>query len=611
MSENSTHVEGLEFRATDVNASSVGEKIGHAFERVKHAAEGAREKVGETVREFAMGSLAAMGLGFGLHSVYEKAKEANLEMDRVRKSVAGAQFGFQGWRPGISQIDKMTHSMKQASDITEELEGMEVKLRTPLEELGQTFSQVAALGYSKLGMNQKQVVELTEEMTAAAKVYGISGSEAVSTVTRAMMTGRIRGFGPFQMAMKEALDISSAGKKMKGAVNTEEMFKKLEKGLKGMVPVAQKVGDNMAGSMFEAHALVNKMLEDLGGPIFREQSKSLSEWVQKIRTVKEDGKSLVTIYGEKVASAFNTIKSATVFIASHWKILLGMFAASKLSGALAGMASKGGSAGGVAGALGAVGAMNVTASVVNVNGSGIAGKVGAEMAATLRPGMSDTIGKLAGLAGKALMVTEALGGLYVAADGLAKWIDSKQTEGLQKGRNAGAFLTATHNFERSVKALQGGRGAESREVATASMKSAFAAMGMKQGQKFTAEGVGGMLAALPSETAMAMVRQMNYLMPQMVHKTTAGGLAAAPTEIGREIAAAMNEYSAALFAGEKEFDPNKRKHPGSGNVNIQNLTITQDFKEADPDRVFHKVTNEISGLANSPGTSRLHVRGGV
>ena len=56
-----------------------------------------------------------------------------------------------------------------------------------------------------------------------------------------------------------------------------------------------------------------------------------------------------------------------------------------------------------------------------------------------------------------------------------------------------------------------------------------------------------------------------------------------------------------------DIGPNRNKTVprGHGDINIQNLTITQDFKEADPDRVFHRVTNEISGLANSPGKGRL------
>lgn len=636
MTENVTKVEGLAFTAKD-EASATAEKIGASFEKIHHAAEGARQKVGDFARNAATGALASVGLGFGLHAVYEKAKEANLEMDRVRKSVAGAQFAFQGWRPGLSELDKMGHSIKQAAENTERLEDMELKLRTQLEEIGQTYNSVASVGFGRLHMSQKGVLDLTEKITAASKVYGIGATEAIETVNRALVTGTIRGIGPFQIALREALDLEhhKGGKRGK-KLTTDEMFARMDKTLAGMVPVAQKFGDNMSGSMFQAEALVSKMLEDLGGPLFREQTKSLGEWVQKLRTVKEDGKSIMALYGEKIAGAFQTIKEATGFIVEHWKLLLGLYATSKFASFVSGYAGKA-SGGGIAGSAGAVGgtlgSMSVTAGVVNVNSAGVATKIGTEMTKIMRPSLSDTVGKFAGVASKALMVTEALGGLYVAAQGLASWVDSQHNESLQKQRNAAALITATRSFERSMTTLQESRktseearklpwlDAKSRQQlavevlsgarasAIASMKSAFDAMGMKQGQRFTAEGIGGMLAGLPADVAAQMVNKLSAAMPEMIHKTTAGGLELTPAESAREIANAMNEYASKLFSTEAITSPNvARKVPrGNGDINIHNLTITQDFKEADPDRVFHRVTNEISNLANTPGKGRLSV----
>jgi hypothetical protein len=610
MSENATHVEGLEFRATDVNASAVADKIGSAFHRLHHAAEVTKEKIGETAREMAHGALAAVGLSIGLGRLYEASKQANIEQDRVRKSVAGAQFGFQGWKSGISQIDKMTYSMKQSVDVVEELEAMEVNLRTPLEDLGQTFSQVASLGYSKLGMNQKQVVELTEQMTAAAKVYGISGSEAVSTVTRGLMMGKIRGFGPFQMAMKEALDLKSG--KQKGPLNTEEMFKKLERSLKGMVPVARKVGDNFTGSMFEARALVNKMMEELGGPLFREQSKALSEWVQKIRTVKEDGKGLVTIYGEKIASAFNTIKSATTFIFSHWKLLFGMYAASKMSSAFGGWSKGGASGHGEGGGFGtSVGAMNVTASVVNVNGAA-ASAVGNAVSAATQPAVRSLGSRLAGLASKSFLAAEALGGLYIGLQGAAKMLDEWQTKDINnKARwGSGSALAGTEgtkaarHMEGFRDLLNGGGFKSDWRDGAAKAKEAMTSYQAAYGADVISK-----IGAVNKQMALQAWQEMGAIAQQK----QASGLGLGSNATGQQFVDKLGEMVkmlAGLLPSSEEFSPNKRKGPKSPDINIGNITITQDFKEADPNRVFHKITNEIAGLASSPGTSKFHVRGG-
>lgn len=605
MTEHTTKVEGLAFTAKD-EASATADKIGASFERIHHSAERAREKVGEFARHAATGALASVGLGFGLHSIYEKAKEANLEMSHVIKSVAGAQFAFQGWKVGTSQLDKMSYSLRQATENTERLEEMELKLRTPLEELGQTYNQVAVIGFGKLGMSQKGVLELTEKITAASKVYGISGVEAIEKIQRVLLTGHVsaRDVTGLGEMLRESLGQTKKGQHL----SPDELMKRMSKGLGDMVPVAQKLGEGMSGSMFEAEKLVEKMLEDLGGPLFKEQSKALSEWVQKIRTVKEDGKSIIAIYGEQIASAFQTIKSATGFIVDHWKSLIAIFAASKLAGMMSGFAGKAASLGAGAGGLaaGAVGAMTVNAGVVNVNSTGVAGKIGAEMAGSLRPSMNETIGKFAGMASKALMVTEALGGLYVAADGLAQYIDSKQTEELGKGRGAASLLTSVHNFERAAVAMRD-QGKAGEQSAAASMKSAFESIGLKPGQKATAAGVGGMLEGLPSDIAAKMVNELHYLMPETVKHARAEDIKMMPKEFGLQIATAMNEFMARFAAGESA-SPNIRKVPrGQGDINIQNLNITQDFKEADPDRVFHRVTNEIGNLANSPGKGRLAV----
>ena len=606
MTENTTKVEGLAFTAKD-EASAVADKIGASFERLHHAAEHAREKIGEFGRHAATGALASVGLGFGLHSIFEKATEANMEMARVTKSVAGTQFAMQGWQAGISAVDRMTYSMKQGAEVGEQLHRQALSLREPIEQMGQIYSSVAAIGFGRLGMSQKGVLDLTEKLAAASKVYGVSAEEAVMTVNRALITGHIRAVGPFGIALRDALDLEhhKGGKHGGAKLSPEKMFERMDGALKSMVPAAQMMGKDMAGSISEAKMLVDEMLRDLTGPMFKEQTKSLSEWVEKIRTVKEDGKSIMAIYGEKIAGAFRAIKDATGFIVDHWKSLIAIYAASKLASFMSGFAGKGASAGaGVAGGVaGAVGAMNVNAGVVNVNGAGVAAKLGTELSTVLRPSMSDTIGKFAGLAGKAFIVTEALGGLYIAADSLAKYLDAKQTEDLGKGRTAASLLTGVHNFERAAVTMRD-QGKVGEKSAAASMRAAFEAIGLRPGQKATAGGIGDMLGGLPADIAAKMVNELHYLMPETVKHARAEDIKLMPKEFGLQIATAMNEFMTRFAMG--DVSPNIKKVPrGHGDINIQNLTITQDFKEADPDRVFHRVTNEIASLANSPGKGRL------
>jgi hypothetical protein len=82
MAETTTAVTGLSFEARDAGAGAVADKLGHSFQKLHDVTEKARAKIGEFGRNAAMGALASVGLGYGLHSLFEKATEANSEMAR-------------------------------------------------------------------------------------------------------------------------------------------------------------------------------------------------------------------------------------------------------------------------------------------------------------------------------------------------------------------------------------------------------------------------------------------------------------------------------------------------------------------------------------------------
>ena len=590
MTENVTKVEGLAFTAKD-EASATADKIGHSFERVHHAAEGARQKIGEFARNAATGALASVGLGFGLHSVFEKAEEANMEMARINKSVAGAQFALQGWRPGLSVVDKMTYSMKQSVEVGKELHEQALELREPIEQMGQVYNSVAAIGFGRLGMSQKQVLDLTEELAAASKVYGISAEEAVMTVNRALITGHIRAVGPFGIALRDALDFEhhKGGKHGGAKLTTEQMFARMEGALKSMVPAAKMMGKDMAGSMSEAKMLVDEMLRDLTGPMFKEQTKSLSEWVEKIRTVKDDGKSILSVYGEKIAGVFQELKGATAFIVDHWKSLLALYAASKFASFASGFAGK-------------TGALNT---------AGIAGKVGDAVGIAMQPGLQSTMSKFASLAAKTGMVTEALGGLYLGLQQGAKWLDEWQTDHIQKQARFGA--------DSALAGVQGKQAARHMESFRDLVEGGGFRTDWKDISSKAVEAMASYQAAYGSDiikkTGEVDRSKLKEAWEQMTSDTRARqatGLGLASTATGEQFVEKLGELTKMLSGmlpglPKESLSPNvPRAVPrGHGDINIQNLTITQDFKEADPDRVFHKVTNEISNLANTPGRGRL------
>jgi hypothetical protein len=86
--------------------------------------------------------------------------------------------------------------------------------------------------------------------------------------------------------------------------------------------------------------------------LFQEQSKSLREWAKNITSVRENGKSIAAEYGEKLVSAFRTMKDVTSFLLDHWKEIAAIWGSFKLA---SWTMSPGGAAGGLTSMLGALG----------------------------------------------------------------------------------------------------------------------------------------------------------------------------------------------------------------------------------------------------------------
>ena len=575
MAETTTAVTGLSFEARDAGAGAVADKLGHSFQKLHDVTEKARAKIGEFGRDAAMGALASVGLGFGLHSLFEKATEANSEMARVTKSVAGVQYAFQGWRPGLTSLDKMNYSMQQGADNAEKLHAIGLKLRAPIDDMAATYNQVAAVGFGRLRMSQEGVLDLTEKITAASKVYGISGVEAIEKVHRTLLTGTVsqRDVSGFSETLREALGVTKKGQHL----TPDEIMRRVQKGLGDMVPAARRMGDSMEGSLFEAKMLVDQMLRDLTGPMFKEQTKSLSEWVQKIRTVREDGKSILQVYGEKLAGAFDKLKSVTAFIVDHWKTLLALYATSKFSTAMSGWA----------GNAAAASAATIGAGVGNV----------------LKPSLASTTSKLAGLASKVALVTEGMAAYYgvlqIAWSYGEKLGDmmAKQSPQLDKG-----LLGASPRAMAQYAQMAGF------ENNSAALTKAFAEMSAEDQNKW-AEKLG---AAKTRELVTGGGPGGGY--GTFVERTaTPEALADAfGKSVARELML-MRTPDVLMDKGNMlswgPGGPNMPKRAPQGNININNLTITQDFREADPDRVFHKVSAEISQLGH--GSSRFHIASGV
>jgi hypothetical protein len=600
MSDNVTQVEGLDFTVQD-HATAPADRMAKSFEHVHHAAEGATRKLGEMTHRAAMSGLAMVGLGFGLREVANKAGEANLELENSAKKIAGVQYTFGGWKKGTTGQEKWNESLQTGTEIVAKLEASEGKLKMTRGELADIYKSTFALG-ARYNQNQEQQIDLTEKFGAVQKVLGVNAEFAATQVYRMATTGRARGFDDFSKKMKESVgDLK--------ALSEEKRFQKLKAAMGDLMPAAEGMGKGIAGSMFDVRKSTDELTRDLTGPVFKEVTKDFSEWAHELGKVREGGQSAAAEWGGKLVTAFGYLKDATAFIADHWKTIAGIFVATKFTGAMQGVAGVFGAsaaAGGAGGAAGGVaGVMNVKAGTVNVSGS-TAAALGSTTAAAigdkLKPSLSDTVGKFTNVAARAGMVTEALGGLYIGLDALAKWALSKQDEGMAKQASAPRAMNA---LTAGAKAMSSALHEGSVEKTFSHLKAAFQAYGLKPGQSLDRNTVAGELRAMQPELAAKQIAMYGIKGASAKNVQAPGML----EEAAGRITTLLNNFAAQLLVGNPSLADGKNGRALAGkavtNINVAHLEITQDFKQADPDRVFHNVPRDIVDMVNSPRASGI------
>lgn len=369
-----------EFTAEDKGLGAHQARLSAGFEHGAKHLEGFREKLREFRREQGLTTIAALGLGYGLGSWIEKAKEGNAEFEKTRKGIAGVLAGALDFGKGTSEIDRYNRSLKLSGEITDQVEDTAARFSMQFEDVAEVYKKVA-LSAGALGLKQKQVMDLTTNASASAAHFQISGEEAVNTVVRAMRTGGVRAIDGFGIALDQALKKMGNLKKM----SQEQRFEVIQKALTGSVQIADVMAGGVGGSLIRIRNEVSKTFRELTSPIFGEIGKRLEAWGKHIRDARAGAKPLIEEFSGKLLTAFRTMADIMGVIREHWMSIGAVVAGMKI-GALAK---------GIGGALGGAGAA--------LGGAGPLGYVGG------------ALGGMGGIFGKIGAVAPALGGIVTAA----------------------------------------------------------------------------------------------------------------------------------------------------------------------------------------------------
>ena len=609
MGDNVTQVEGLDFVVAD-HATPAAASLSKAFQQVDNAFSHASSSAKGFSKNMAIGALGAVGLSYGLRDLLGQAKSANVVVDDSAKKIAGVTFAFGGWKAGTSAQERWTESLEEGHEVVNKLEKDESRLKMTRADLAEVYKASYALS-ERYGLSQAQQIDVTEKLAAVQKVLGVSAEGASTQMSRMALTGNMRAMDDFSKALRFSIGNIAEFHKM----SEPKRFAAIQKALGDLVPAAEGMGKGISGSMFDVRKAIDDLTRDVTGPVFKEVSHDFAEWAHHLGEVRANGQSLAHEFGDKLVWAFHAIEGASKFTADHWRAIVGILVANKLAGMAGGLAQWGkgsAAAGGEAGGAMRAAVVNVSAATVNIGGPAATALGGATTKAIetgMKGGLESTVGNLAGMASKTFEVTEALGVLYVGLNALAGMIDKWHTDAIAKeaqfgkdsvlaGGSGKAIVAALDTYrEMADKDLELGRNsadtAKQAHQAYIALKAAYGAGVVGEGGKVNVGAAKEAYSTMTAETRSQQLSALGMDANKAYYNTD---------QVQKEFADRLAEVLANLFgaSGDSTKPPSMREMRKPPQVNIQHLEITQDFKDRDPDRIFHRTINDVIDLAHNP-----------
>lgn len=540
-----------EFTAKDAGFSGAVSKMAAAFDAGAKRVERFREKVGAFRREQGLTTLAALGLGYGIGSWIEKIKEANAEFGRNQKGIAGILASSLAFNKSTSEIERYNRSLALSKGITQELDDTAARFNMQLDDTATAYKSVM-VATGALGLSQKQVMDLTTASLATAKRFGETGERSATAIARALQTGTVRGFEPFDIKLRSVLG------NMKKLTQAQR-FEHIERALKGSMQIADAMSGGIGGSLARAQHVVQDLLRNATGPLFGEISKSLADWSKHIKATADGGKTLVSTFSDKLVKGFHLMQDASKWIKDHWISIAAVFATIKATeltkewgASLKGMGA--GMGGGIGGAFGGV-------------GSGLA-KLGAGI----------------------LPVVGALATFKVAIDAVVDLINEKISKAMDKQERANVSAGAL-----GVLGKMAGLGAltSAQDRAARRQIQDLGKAGIVHGGAIDREGLKEAIRTMDFDRRKSFLSGMDITPPPA---RVADQVDFVAKQIMDRIGGFVSSFAdrAASSTSDDKIRFAKQINNFNGGIHI-----TQKFEDQDPDRVFLRFVSDLERQATS------------
>jgi methyl-accepting chemotaxis protein len=372
----------------------------HMSEALHHIGEGFEaldEKVMETGHELVemFKNAAAVALGFQLEGAVESIKELGHE---AFEAAAGMEEQEKAIRGVLAMIDEEGASL-------EELGGEAHELNESFAELAETTGQakgdvVAAFDEmaERTGLATKDVEQLTEQMANAGKAVP-GGISALSTGFSNLSSGIIRARNPIVQMISATGMLAGTAKQVAAQMTKMSPEQAMQLG----IDAVEKMGAKMKGLPLTFNELVTSLktmreeifeslgapiLKALGGPLdrlrgyFQDHKEAIEafastvgdkvgEWIGEAADKIQEGFEYLQDHAEQIKEAFSKgahdVKAVVDFILAHKAAIAEAFAAGKILQAAPGVANVGTAAAtGAADAIGGLFSKGLSASVTEL-----------------------------------------------------------------------------------------------------------------------------------------------------------------------------------------------------------------------------------------------------
>lgn len=517
----------------DGNADRRLTGIAGAAQKAGGAVGGLTSRFGAFRQEVGLNSAALLGVGFGLGAWVNAAKQANAEQAKAIKGLAALYSTSLAWDENTSATERYARSLTLARENFEQLDEIGDRFAVDGEAVAAAY-RTLGIAAAPLGLTQKQLLDLTTKTVAAAKVYGVEGTDAANKIAKALQGGPISRADDFGKAL-----FSAVGKIKKG--NPAKTFDEFSRALEGFAGQADMMSQGLGDNLKRIQDTVQDLARDLTKPMFAEMAKTMGDVAAHLKEAGASGAPRIAEYAQELVVAFREVAKLSKLVFDHWQEIALLWGGSKVVGFL----------GALGAAFGTVGTAAAASKAALASSAALAGSVAAVVYTAYKDNTTE---------GKARR--QSIGDL---------------SKGVLPSINPGF----EQDLKMTVDLLRGSRvlGERGQIVDREALVSALT-MNEKQMLRF-----GEQLGINQWQIKGNDPRSAALAVTAAFEKSLAGMIAKNPEVLGTQRPAPATE--------EKNADKD-RKFVGKPETNIENLELKVSFEDVDPERVWTKLVDDLN-----------------